>query len=266
MHPTESVIMISKIRWSWITLVALSLSSSGCLKSFIPQHLSGRGKTEASTTNSTSSSKITKDLADDEAAEVWVALGKQLEAKGHHANAIAAFEKAKQMDNQYVEPLAHRLGVLYDMIDEPSKAQIEFQRALKQNPKNADLLNDIGYSYYNRGNWVEAESYFRKALDHDSKHAKAKMNLGMTLAQNDKYEEAVRVFQEVVPEAEARANVAFLMLAQGKKEAAKEQYLLARSLDPTLKTVQIALEKLEKGESAITPAAATVEETRSKSD
>src|SRR5262249_29105815 len=119
------------------------------------------------------------------------------------------------------------------------------QTAVQHAPKNADLLNDMGYCYYGHGRWEEAEDTLRKALSINPKHERALNNLGMVLAQRGQYDESLETFCRVVPRAQAMSNVAFILTAQGKREEAKAAYRQALSIDPDLRLVQAALEKLE---------------------
>ena len=68
----------------------------------------------------------------------------------------------------------------------------------------------MGYFCYERGNWSEAETWLRKALTAAPKHARARVNLGMTLAQQGKSQEALAEFTAVLSPAEAQANLGMI--------------------------------------------------------
>ena len=122
----------------------------------------------------------------------------------------------------------------------------EYQKLLKPSPKDADLLNDVGYCYYNQGKWSEAEKYLRQALAINPKLARAWINLGMTLAQQNRIEESLEAFAKVVSPAQAQCNLAFIWTTQGKREEAKAAYRKALTLEPNLAPARIAfLAKLE---------------------
>jgi tetratricopeptide (TPR) repeat protein len=178
-------------------------------------------------------------------AELQFALAEDLVKKGQGAAAILQFEKARQNDPRLSARAARRLGVLYDLVGEPAKSMTEFQAALKEFPKDAELLTDVGYAYYNRGDWAEAEKHLRLALTVDAQCKRARMNLGMTLVQTGKLEQGLAEFEAVVSPAEAQANLGFLLLAQGKRPEARQAYQRALELEPNLRVARTALEKME---------------------
>jgi Flp pilus assembly protein TadD len=183
-------------------------------------------------------------LPDCKTAEVQLTLAENLVREGHVGAAIAYYEMARNNDPRLAARVARRLGVLYDLAGEPARSATEFQTALREWPQDPDLLTDVGYAYYNRGDWAEAEKFLRQALGVDPKNKRARMNLGMTLVQQGRTEEGLTAFGLVVSPAEAHANVAFLLLAQGKKAEARAEYRRALELEPTLQVARLALEKL----------------------
>jgi Tfp pilus assembly protein PilF len=180
------------------------------------------------------------------AATLAITMAEELEKAGKDGDAIAYYEKARAADPAASAKATRRLAVLYDRAGEPGKAMAEFRELLKAKPKDPDLLNDIGYSHYNRGEWTDAETHFRKALDSDKTHKRAWVNLGLTLAQQGRHEESLTAFEKAVSPAEAKSNLAFVLATQGKRDAATELYRQALSADSTLKSAQTALAALEK--------------------
>ncbi len=122
----------------------------------------------------------------------------------------------------------------------------EYKLLLSKSPRDADLLNDIGYCYYNQGKWSEAEKFLRQALAVNAKHARAWINLGMALAQDHRYQESLEAFTKVVNPAQAQCNLAFIWLTQGKREEAVAAYRQALAMEPNLGVARAALERLER--------------------
>ncbi len=160
-------------------------------------------------------------------------------------NAIQLFEKARATDPAVAKVASRRLAVLYDKAGEFSKSTAEYEALLKANPKDADLLTDLGYSYYSRGDWGNAEVYLSKAVQFDPNHKKAWTNLGLALAQQAKWDDSFQAFCHAVRPADAHCNLAFILAAHGSKDEAKEQYRQALALDPGLRVAQTRLAKLE---------------------
>src|SRR5262249_57924483 len=108
-------------------------------------------------------------------------------------------------------------------------------------PRDANLLNDLGYSYYNHGDWQEAERWLRKSLAVDSHHQRAWINLGMTLGQQERYDESVEAFGHAVRPAEAHCNLAFILTTQGRRQEARQEYEKALALEPGQRLARAAL-------------------------
>jgi Flp pilus assembly protein TadD len=189
-----------------------------------------------------------EELPGKSAALLCITMAENLEKDGKDVDAIAYYEHARQLDPGLNEKAARRLAVLYDQNDQQAKAMIEFQELLKKRPKDSTLLSDLGYSYYNRGQWSEAESYLRQAVSADKSNKRAWVNLGMTLAQLGHRSDALSAFEKAVSPAEAQANLAFVLTSQGNTIDAMTAYRKALTLEPTHPIARAALAKLERGE------------------
>jgi Tfp pilus assembly protein PilF len=185
-----------------------------------------------------------KELPPEEAARVCLAAAEEMEKGGLYAQAAALYEKARK-DYPRFASVSRRLAVLYDEQGDFTRAQEEYEKALKLTPKDADLLNDFGYSWYCRGNWTEAEKYLRQAVAADPNHRTAWVNLGLTLGQEQRYDDSLQAFGHAVSPAQAQCNLAFVFTTQGKREEARVAYRRALELDGSLGLARAALDKLE---------------------
>jgi Tfp pilus assembly protein PilF len=240
-------------RSAWQVLLALfALGPGGCLNfnlwqdAIIPP-IPGGESSEASKA----------ELSNRESAKVNLGLAENMEKNGHPLEAIAFFEKTRQLDPRLQNKVARHLAVLYDQLGQSQKALSEYEQALKLAPRDPDLLNSFGYYYYSRGQWAQAEAQLRKAIACSPKHPRAWVNLGMTLAQQQRYAESLDAFGRIVSSAEAYSNVAFILTAQGKREEAKRYYREALQQDPNMMKARLALAKLERPEPVAPVAAVT---------
>jgi Tfp pilus assembly protein PilF len=200
-----------------------------------------------------SSEAANRELPNRDQAKINVNLAEGMEKNGHPVEAIALYEKARQLDPKLQGKVSAHLAVLYDQLGDARRALSEYQEALKANPRDADLWNAYGYYYYTRGNWTEAETQLRQALAINAKHTRALTNLGMTLGQQQRYEESLETFAKATGRASACSNLAFILTTQGKRDEAKKYYREALQLDPTLAIARLALAKLEKPEMPTPP-------------
>jgi tetratricopeptide (TPR) repeat protein len=189
--------------------------------------------------------KSGSDLAPADSAKLCVATAEQLESANKLPDAIPLYEKARQLDPRTDARVTRSLANLYTRIGEFDRAKQEFDRALRATPNSAEVLNDLGYAYYCRGMWQEAETYLRKAVAANAKQGRAWTNLGMTLGQQGRYDESVDAFRHVVSPGKAYCNVAFLMATQGRRDQAIAAYREALKVEPDLQLARTGLDRLE---------------------
>lgn len=197
------------------------------------------------TTEIVGSSKDKGELPPGKAAEACLATAEMMDKNGHDLQAIYQYELARKNDPRLNSKVCRRLALLYDRIGDSQRALVEYKHCLAENPKDPDLLNDIGYCHYQRGEWLEAEKWFRQSLDVAPQHARATVNLGMTLGQQARYDEAFQTFKKVNTEAEAYVNMGFIYQTHGKRDEAKQAYRTALQVQPDLDLARRALAKLE---------------------
>jgi Tfp pilus assembly protein PilF len=231
----------------WAVVLAAPLTAPGCGTT------RNRG-TEASVPKGPTVEappQAAKDLSHDAAVKVSLAVAGELEKSGYFNEAIEQYEKVKKLDPRSTRA-AHRLAVLHDRKGDVVRAQAEYERALEMDPKNPDLLNDMGYFCYGRGDWAGAERWLRKAVAAAPKNERARVNLGMAVAQQGKSAEALSEFSKVVTPAQAQANLGLIEAQRGRTEEARQALRKSLMLEPDAKIVQAALAALEKPADAVT--------------
>jgi len=82
----------------------------------------------------------------------------------------------KKFSDQQI--LYNILSLAYQQKGENDKSIDLLTNALKKNPKNIFFLNNMGASHYNKKNLVEAEYYFKRALEINPNYINALNNLG----------------------------------------------------------------------------------------
>ena len=187
-----------------------------------------------------------QDLDRPDQAKAQLAMAAECDKLGKHPDAVLYYEAARQTDPSLVEPTRRRLAVLYDLTGQQSKAMAEFQELLAKHPKDADLLNDVGYSFYMRGQLGEAEKYLRQAVERKPDHKGAWNNLGMVLVHQGKLDEGYTAFVKAIGPAGAYSNIGFQLESRGQKKEAGDCYRKALELDPVLPTAKAGLARLDR--------------------
>lgn len=197
------------------------------------------------------------ELPNDQLLKLALVAGDEFMKQGHDAEAIQQLERARLLNAK--APVARKLARLYERQGKFSQALAEYKLALEQNPQDADLCNDVGYCYFQMGDYVQAEQWLKRARSMKAGHPRATVNLAMTIGMQNRHAEALVLFQEVLSPADAHANLAFIYLKQGRRAEAIEAYQQALSLQPDHKVAASVLPKLkETGESELKPASAPV--------
>ena len=194
-HPRKKPSLTCKSAWRFAAL-AIAALPCGCA---IPGNDS-QGVTSAMLAPFSPGSKDSSQTP----AQAAIAAGSKLERKGKVKDAIAKYEEARRLDP--AAPVAHRLALLYDRQGEVERARSEFEIAVKISPRDAQLLNDMGYFAFEHGNWSESEKLLRQSLDINSNNERAWVTLGLVLGRQDRYGESYDALAKILSRDEERAN------------------------------------------------------------
>ena len=138
--------------------------------------------------------KKTEMVKRDEQFKELLTQGDQFQKNGQFDDARIAYKQALQVTPDSPE-VNHRLAILADKQKQYSVADEHYQAALRVQPRNINLMSDLGYSYYLRGDLRQAEITLKQALDIDRTHQMAMANLGAVYAQQNRREEALAMFR-----------------------------------------------------------------------
>ena len=102
----------------------------------------------------------------------------------------------------------HQLAILSDKLQEFDDALYHYQAALKKDPKNPNLLSDLGYSYFLQKRYDKAEEFLTGVLEANPNHKHAAVNLVAVHGAQGNYDAAMSWFRRGGSEAEAQKNLA----------------------------------------------------------
>jgi Flp pilus assembly protein TadD len=90
----------------------------------------------------------------------------------------------------------HGLAIVADLTEDWTKAEHHYKQALRQQPRDANLLNDLGYSYLLQDRFFDASRYLNQAVEMQPQHEHAQINLAtLALKQGDRDEAMSRLSQ-----------------------------------------------------------------------
>jgi len=187
-----------------------------------------------------------------------LSLAHSLEIQGEIEPAMDAYrkaiEKAPKQSTGY-----WRLAVLHDRQGRLQESVSLYEQALKLDRKNADIHCAYGYNLYLQRRWAEGEDHLRQAIALKPAHARAHGNLGLLLAQTERFDEAFSEFRRAgASESDAHVNVAFVSTLNHNWARAREGYNFALMANPNSEAARTGIEKLEAIVAKTNPGAGTV--------
>jgi len=91
-----------------------------------------------------------------------VSLGVEYMRQGQYEKALAKLNRALEVDPGYA--LAYNaLGVLYQFLNDPVQAEVNFKKSLKIDKENSPAMNNYGQFLCKQNRYKEAEEYFLAA-------------------------------------------------------------------------------------------------------
>jgi Tol biopolymer transport system component/DNA-binding winged helix-turn-helix (wHTH) protein/Flp pilus assembly protein TadD len=146
------------------------------------------------------------------------------------AGAEEAFQKAIELNPGY--PDAHqRYGMLLTTQGRFDEAITEFKRARDLDPLSLITKTISGYPFYYSRRFETAEECFREVIAMDANYSMAHFRLGLTLAQQKKYDEAIAELSKAVELSNDRDSIAALGFVQGLAGDAAPAEAAFRELD-----------------------------------
>ncbi|MBU2977553.1 XrtA/PEP-CTERM system TPR-repeat protein PrsT [Alteromonas sp. C1M14] len=106
-------------------------------------------------------------------------------------------------------------------------AKKAYNAIIERSPNNFVVLNNLAYLYYEDGELDKAATLARKAVGLQPKNADSVDTLAQILAQQDKYEEALSLYDSVMEEGQVSdtvyLNYVQVLLDMGRKEIARQK-------------------------------------------
>lgn len=139
-------------------------------------------------------------------ADTLHAMARLYAAQGRDADAEVALRNLVGNQPDFVAAY-EELARLYVRRDQLDGAIVALQMGLKRQPEDAVLLNDLGVCHLLHKDPVAAAAAFTHAAAVAPDDARPRANLALALALQGRTEEALALWQQVVPPNEAQKNV-----------------------------------------------------------
>jgi Tfp pilus assembly protein PilF len=177
-------------------------------------------------------------------SDFYVQLARVQEQSGSYDSALADYDKALAIDDEYAPALVGCAHV-YDRLGQKVKATEYYLRAIKAHPKDASIANDLGLCYARQGKFDLALKHLGKAVELQPDRVLYRNNIATVLVELGRIDEAVDQVAKVYGEPIAHYNVGIVLNQRGRRKAAAEQFALAVEKDPGLEQAREWLARLE---------------------
>lgn len=162
--------------------------------------------------------------------------GEALEKNGKYADAVERYREALDIW-PYLTTVWSQLGRLYMRTRDFPRAQIALEKAVENNPGEADLLNDLGVAYLYQGKADRARNLFDAAVEIDPLYAPSLFNMALCdISRNDRgqaRDNLVKYLRLKPDDPRALRELAFLDALEARYDDAMDslEKALARSPD-----------------------------------
>ncbi|HKO22002.1 MAG TPA: tetratricopeptide repeat protein, partial [Candidatus Eisenbacteria bacterium] len=161
--------------------------------------------------------------------------GIQLLRDGKTAEALDLFSRAQRLDPNGFKPHYYIASAL-ERMNEPDSAAVEYQTALRINPKYVEALTGYGKLLRKQGKKEEGTAKLDAAVKQDPKDAPALYALGTAYLEDKKYDDAERIMRKGTLLKQGRAlflaGTALALEGKGELKQAEELFIRARETDP----------------------------------
>ena len=157
-------------------------------------------------------------------------IGREYLLEGRYSEAVSELSTAVSLDPRLTE--AHNLlGVAYDKKGFGDRAKESFERAVKLE-EDADTLNNLGFSFYQNGNYRAAVDRLKRAAKLAPTDERILNNLGLAYCRLGKVDEAHKAFTRGTGPLMGNLNTAKMLERFGREDDAIKYYEAARQIDP----------------------------------
>jgi tetratricopeptide (TPR) repeat protein len=141
------------------------------------------------------------------------------------------YQRALQADAKHKGALLG-LARMHARLDEQDRALEAYRTYFEHYPKDADIHHEVALRLGQWKNWAGVVSWCEAALKLDPENRTYRKTMGFALAMGGRWEEAFTTLSQIMPEAQARHNLAGLLDHLGHRDACRQQLEMALAADP----------------------------------
>ena len=163
----------------------------------------------------------------------WHRLGVALSLSSKYDQALAAYQRALELDPKVAAP-HNGIGNVYSDLGQYDQALAAYQRAIELDPKDAYPHNGIGNVYRDLGKYDQALAAYQRAIELDPKDAYPHNGIGNVYFDLGQYDQALAAYQRALElnpkDGSFRSSLVGILRKLGREAEAQEQIQVARGL------------------------------------
>ncbi len=163
---------------------------------------------------------------------------------GNYKRALELFTQAQKLDPGGPKP-HYFIGSALEKLDEADSARVEYETAIRIEPKYVEALTGLGNLLRKQGKTAEGTAKLQEAVKYNPKDAPALYALGQAYLKDKKWDDALAVFRKGTLLKQGRAlfldGQALALEGKGETKQAEEIFIRARETDPNNLRVRLDL-------------------------
>jgi len=175
---------------------------------------------------------------------LYLAAARLQEDNQEYEAAEKSYRQVLEMDAHNIEALAG-LAHIYDRQDQMQKAIGWYQLAVQHHPLAAQVHNDLGICLARQSRYQEALQSLGQSVQLQPDRPLYRNNIATVLIEVGQIDAALQHLGHVHGPAEAHYNAGFLLHQRGRNEEAVQQFQLALQVNPNMQPARQWLARLE---------------------
>jgi Flp pilus assembly protein TadD len=161
--------------------------------------------------------------------ELKLITAEEMVQKGYWKEAVEMYRTAESMAPKKPK-LDAELAPALAAIGQHQEAIQRYRRLIDAKPKDAELRNNLAWTLSEYGDDATAESEYRKAIELNPDLQNATINLGILMAKQSRYDEALATLKRAIGEASAHHNIGVIAIDNGDEATAIRAFTQASNL------------------------------------
>jgi tetratricopeptide (TPR) repeat protein len=177
-------------------------------------------------------------------AETRFAAGQVDEAQHNPSGAVIQYQEALKLNPKHLGAL-YRLGIVYAELKEYPQAIDTWGQYVAATNESPTAYGDMAFCEELAGETDKAAASYEAGIARDPRSIPCRVNYGLMLARQGRVDDAVTQWRFVLTDAEIHYNLGGVYEAQGNKAKARVEFNKALELNPNFNDARVRVSSLD---------------------